>query len=117
LFCDTLFVDELELLMHVRDHGIQSKHQFLAAVEYLDQEETQLEDMLCAYLKICTESRVTAGTSKGTVNTLGLDIPIPSISLLKIWWSQIKTLKLIQMFLCSGLICLRAAEYEPRKLT
>lgn len=64
LFCDTLFVDELELLMHVRDHGIQSKHQFLAAVEYLDQEETQLEDMLCAYLKICTESRVTAGTSK-----------------------------------------------------
>ena len=117
LFCDTLFVDELELLMHVRDHGIQSKHQFLAAVEYLDQEETQLEDMLCAYLKICTESRVTAGTSKGTVNTLGLDIPIPSISLLKIWWSQIKTLKLIQMFLCSGLICLIAAEYEPRKLT
>jgi hypothetical protein len=79
--------------------------------------ETHFEDMLCAYLKIWTESHVTAGISKGTVNTLGLDIPIPSIFLLKIWWSQIKTLKLIQMFLCSGLICLIAAEYEPRKLT
>ena len=117
LVCDTLFTDELEFLMHVRDHGAQSKHQFLAAVEDLDQEETQLEDMLCAYLKICTERHATAGISKGTVITLGLDIYIPSISILKIWWSQVKTQKQIQMFLCSGLTCLRAAHYEPGTLT
>jgi len=91
LVCDTLFTDELELLMHVRDHGFQSKHQFLAAVEDLDQQETQLEDMLCTYLKLCTESYVTAGISKGTVNTLVLDIPILYLSQLKIWCSHVKT--------------------------
>ena len=42
--------------MYVRDRGVQSKHQFLDAVEDLDQKETQLEDMLFVYLKICTES-------------------------------------------------------------
>ena len=47
----TLFTDELELLMYVRDRGVQSKHQCLDAVEDLDQKETQLEDMLCVYLK------------------------------------------------------------------
>jgi hypothetical protein len=113
LVCDTLLTDELELLMHVRDHGVHSNHQFLGAVEDLDQEEMQLEDMLCACFKICTESHATAGISKGTVNTLGLDIDIPSISQLRIWWCRVKAQKLIQMFLCSGLICLRAAHYEP----
>ena len=71
--------------MYAGDHGVHSKHQFLGAVEDLDQEETQLEDVLCAYLKICTESHATTGISKGTVNTSGLDIPIPSLSQLKIW--------------------------------
>jgi hypothetical protein len=70
LVCNTLFRNELEFLMHVRDHGVQSKHQFLAAVEDLDQEETQLEDMLGAYLKMCTESCETASINKGTVNIL-----------------------------------------------
>jgi len=98
LVCDTLFTDELEVLMYVRDRGVQSKQQFLDTVEDLDQEETHLEDMLCVYLKICTESHATAGISKGTVNTLGLDIPIPSISQLKICWSQVETQKLIQMY-------------------
>jgi len=91
MVCDTLFTDELELLMYAGDHGVHSKHQFLGVIEDLDQEETQLEDMLCAYLKICTESHATADISKGTVNTLGLDIPIPSLSQHKIWWSQVKT--------------------------
>jgi hypothetical protein len=59
----------------------------LAAVEYLDQEETQLEDMLCAYLKMSIESHATTGLNKGTVNTLCIDIPLPSVSQLKIWWS------------------------------
>jgi hypothetical protein len=58
----------------------------------MDQEETQLEDMLCAYLKISTESHATTGISKGTVNTLGVDIPLPSVSQLKIWWSQFNPL-------------------------
>jgi hypothetical protein len=71
--------------------------------------------MLCAYLKMCTESHAIAGISKGTGNTLGLDIAISFVSQLKIWWSQVKTQKLIQM-LCSGLICLRAAHYEPGTL-
>ena len=66
---------------------------------------------------MCPESHATAGINKGTVNTLGLDILIPTVSQLKIWWSQVKTQKLIQMFLCSGLICLRAAHYEPGTLT
>jgi hypothetical protein len=91
LVCDTVFTDELELLMHVRGHGFQSKHQFLAAVEELDQQEMQLEDMLCAYLKLCTESNATAGISKGTVNTLVLDIPSLCLSQLKIWWSHVET--------------------------
>jgi len=98
LVCDTLVTDELELLRYVRDNEMQSKHQFLDAVENLDQEETQLEDMLCVYLKICTESHATAGISKGTVNTHVLVILIPSISWLKICWSQVKTQKLIQMY-------------------
>ena len=85
LVCDTLFTDELELLMYAEDHGVPIKHQFLDAIEDLEQEETQLENILCAYLKICTENHATAGTSKDTVNTLGLDIPIPSLSQLKIW--------------------------------
>jgi hypothetical protein len=84
LVCDTLFTDELEVVMHVRDHGVQSKHQFLGAVEDLEQEETQLEKMLFAYLKMCTESHATAGISTGTVHTVGLDIPICSLSQLKI---------------------------------
>jgi hypothetical protein len=50
----------------------------LDAIEDLDQEEIQLENILC------TESHATAGISKDTVNTLGLGIPIPSLSQLKI---------------------------------
>jgi hypothetical protein len=88
-----LFTDELELLMHVRDHGFENKQQFLAAVEDLDQQETQLEDMLCAYLKLCTESHSTAGISKGTVDTLVLDIRTLCLSQLKIWWSHVNTQK------------------------
>lgn len=93
LVCDMLFTDELELLMHVRDHGFENKQQFLAAVEDLDQQETQLEDMLCAYLKLCTESHSTAGISKGTVDTLVLDIRTLCLSQLKIWWSHVNTQK------------------------
>jgi len=85
LVCDTLFTDELELLMYAGDHGVHIKHQFLDAIKDLDQEEKQLEDILCAYLKICTENHATAGISKDTVNTLDLDNPIPSLSQLKIW--------------------------------
>jgi len=59
--------------------------------------------MLCAFFKLCTESHATAVISEGTVNTLGLNILIPFVSQLKIWWSHVKTQKLIQMFLCSGL--------------
>jgi KRAB domain-containing zinc finger protein len=68
LICNAYFVEELELLMHIRTHGIQGKHQFLAAVEELDQEETQLEDMLCVYFKTSTEHHPIAGMDKGEGN-------------------------------------------------
>jgi hypothetical protein len=68
LICSTLFGDELELLMHIRNHGIQGKHQFLTAIQELDQEETQLEDMLRVYLKTSSENHPVAGIDKGEVN-------------------------------------------------
>jgi hypothetical protein len=84
LVCDALFGEELELLMHVRDHGVQGKHHFLAAVEELDQEETQLEDMLGVYFKTSTGKHPAADVDKGEANMQGLDIFFLSSSLLKI---------------------------------
>jgi hypothetical protein len=74
--------------MHVRDHGVQGKNQFLAAIEELDQEEVQLEDMLSVYLKTSTENHPTADIDKGKPNTYGLTIPFPFSSLIRKLWSS-----------------------------
>jgi hypothetical protein len=65
----------------VRDHGVQGKNYFLAAIEELDQEEAQLEDMLSIYLKSSTESQATGDINKGKKYNSGLMIPFPSSSL------------------------------------
>jgi hypothetical protein len=49
----------------MRDHGAQGKNRFLAAVEELDREEAQLEDMLSVYLKAGTGNQPTADINKG----------------------------------------------------
>ncbi|XP_066993964.2 zinc finger protein 62 homolog isoform X2 [Anabrus simplex] len=50
--CNTAFSDELLLLFHVKNYKRGEKQKFLRGVEIMDKEESQLEDVLNAYIKI-----------------------------------------------------------------
>ncbi|XP_069700026.1 zinc finger protein 26-like [Periplaneta americana] len=75
--CSMQFQDELAMLVHVHGHDPQSKRRFLSAIEEQDHEETQLEQMLGAYLKRGAETvkECVEGLLSAVSQTLDADAP------------------------------------------